>query len=122
MPTEESSCSKLFSWIADIQKAHHVRIIVFYHPFETLKSDGSVSFGDAKKIAAFRDAAIEHGVVFIDMSSPFEKMYYEEHHVPHGFITGKLGVGHLNACGQAAVAKELADVIIKLEENGQLVP
>ncbi len=122
LQTEETACSRLFFWLSSLQKEHHVRIVVFHHPFETLMRDGSISFGDTKKIAAFRDAAIEHGVVFIDMSYPFEKMYYEEHHVPHGFITGKLGVGHLNAYGQATVAKELADVIKKLEDRGNLVP
>ena len=122
MPSKESAYSKLFIYLADIQKEHHVRIIVFHHPFETLKRDGSIFLGDTKKIAAFSDAAIEHGVVFVDMSNQFEKMYYEEHHVPHGFITGKLGVGHLNAYGQATIAKELADVIMKLEREGNLMP
>ena len=38
----------------------------------------------------------------------------------HGFPTGKIGSGHLNKYGHAAVAEELYDVILELEEDGLL--
>ena len=47
-------------------------------------------------------------------------MYYNENHVPHGFPTGKLGSGHLNKYGHYAVADELYNEIIKLEEEGKI--
>ena len=74
------------------------------------------------KTLKFKKVSVEHGVTFIDMSNPFIQMYQEEHHVPHGFATGKLGVGHLNAFGQAVVAKELAKVIENIDKEVGLLP
>ena len=51
------------------------------------------------------------------MQSYFETMYYEEHKVPHGFITGKAAYGHMNADGHRAIADVLYDVINKMEEQ-----
>ena len=46
------------------------------------------------------------------MTKPFEKMYKTEHKLPHGFITGKISCGHINADGHRAVADELYKVIM----------
>ena len=122
LKVDDSGISKLFAWLSALQNEHHVRIIIFHHPFETLMKDGSVSFGDMEKTTAFGNMAKNHGIVFVDMGKAFERMFNEEHHVPHGFATGKLGVGHLNAYGQATVAKELAKIIDDLDSEGALVP
>lgn len=121
-PVDESACSRLFEWLSSLQNEHHVRIIIFHHPFEMLMRNGSVSFGDMEKTTAFGNMAKNHGIVFIDMGKAFERMFIEDHHVPHGFATGKLGVGHLNAYGQAMVANEMAKIIDKLDREGALVP
>ena len=54
------------------------------------------------------------------MTAKFEDMYYKEHHVAHGFCTGELATGHLNKYGHAAMADELYDEILKLEESGEI--
>lgn len=54
------------------------------------------------------------------MTNSFENMFYEDHHVPHGFVTGRIGSGHLNEYGHAAVADLLYDAILGLEEDGKI--
>ena len=51
------------------------------------------------------------------MTQDFENMYLVNHRLPHGFITGKIGEGHLNADGHAAIAKSLER---KIDSWGQL--
>ena len=108
---------KLFKYLADIQKKYKTNIIIFYHPSEILNQDGSITFEPEDGLEAFALAAEEYGIQFINMESDFENMYYEEYHVPHGFITGRLGAGHLNKFGHAAAADAVYDTIIKLEED-----
>ena len=49
------------------------------------------------------------------MTDDFEKMFYEENHVPHGFSTGQIGVGHINKYGHAVIAESLYRDINELE-------
>lgn len=49
------------------------------------------------------------------MTDDFEKMFYEENHVPHGFSTGQIGVGHINKYGHAVIAESLYRYINELE-------
>ena len=51
------------------------------------------------------------------MTSHFEKLYYEEHHVAHGFNTGRLAHGHLNSYGHSVVASVLYDEILNIMED-----
>lgn len=53
--------------------------------------------------------------MFLNMADRFEKMYTEEHHVPHGFITGEIGSGHINKYGHKAIAEGIHDTITGLE-------
>ena len=123
MTVDDSAYSRLFSWLESLEKENHIKLIIFYHPFEILKQDDTISFNNSEDtLNTFKKAASEHNVTVIDMTKSFERMFYEEHHVPHGFVTGKLGVGHLNAYGHSAVAKELVKVINGLDDKGVCLP
>ncbi len=102
-----------------MQKENDVQIVVFYHPTEILEKNGNIAFQHKETLDVFAKAAMENGVVFIDMAEPFKRMYNEEHHVPHGFSTGRLCTGHLNAYGHKAIAEELAPRLEKMLEDGK---
>lgn len=106
---------KMLSYLKGIQDSSGTKLIVMYHPFETLNKDGSISFNNTYT-STFADIAEEYDIEFVDMTSDFEKMYYEEHHVPHGFSTGEIGAGHLNKYGHQAIAERLYQTILKSEE------
>ena len=44
-------------------------------------------------------------------------MFYRDHHVAHGFCTGKLGAGHLNSYGHRASAEVLVRFIREKEKK-----
>lgn len=117
---DQNSYNKLFDYLASLEEKYGTEIIIFYHPTEKIKEDGTVEFKDSEFLTAFTNTAEQNGITFIDMTRSFENMFYEEHHVAHGFVTGKLGSGHLNAYGHAAVADSLFDAITGLEEDGKL--
>lgn len=107
----------MFDYLASIEEEYNTEIVIFYHPEEVLEDDGTISFKNNECSPVFASEASKKGIDFIDMQSYFEKMYYEEHKVPHGFITGKAAYGHMNADGHSAIADVLYDVIVKMEEQ-----
>ena len=118
VPQESPSaqaCGRLFAHLAALASKNGVKIVIVYHPREVFLPDGSITFLEKKWVAPFAAAAERNGIPFIDMSRVFEKMFSEEHHVPHGFANGKIGRGHLNRYGHRAVAKELEKVIAASE-------
>lgn len=117
---DEAAYEELFSYLKEIEDKYGTQIIIFYHPTEKLTEDGTVYFSRDRELTEFRLCSEEYGISFIDMTDHFEKMYYEEHLVAHGFCTGKLAEGHLNKYGHAAVADELYNEIIRLKEAGDL--
>lgn len=110
----------LFAYLEDLEKKYGTQIIIFYHPRETLLADGGIAFPADECLDAFDRYARKHGITFVDMTSGFEKMYYIDHHVAHGFCTGELATGHLNKYGHAAIADEVYAAIVRLEEAGEL--
>ena len=111
----------IFSYLENIEATYGTQIVIFYHPFETLQSDGGIDYGeDSPYLKAFTEQAEKHNITFADMTSSFENMYYTKHHVAHGFATGKLGIGHLNKYGHAEIAEELYKAILELEDGGLL--
>lgn len=110
----------LFSYLSNIEKEYNTKIVIFYHPTETLTAEGDIQFNTSAELDAFRSFANKYDISFIDLAERFTSMYYNENHVPHGFPTGKLGSGHLNKYGHYAVADELYNEIIKLEEEGKI--
>ena len=107
----------MFDYLASIEEKYNTEIVIFYHPEEVLEQDGTISFKKNECSPVFATEASKKGIDFIDMQSYFETMYYEEHKVPHGFITGKAAYGHMNADGHRAIADVLYDVINKMEEQ-----
>lgn len=114
---DETPFETLLSYLQKTENEYNTKIIVMYHPFETLHNDGSISFSDADYSKVFAQYAQKHDVGFVDMTEDFEVIYYNEHHVPHGFSTGELGVGHINKYGHAAIANRLYQYINELEEK-----
>lgn len=115
LKVEQESYDELFDYLASCEERYNTKIIIFYHPTETIMEDGTIKFKDSEFRTTFATTAEKYGITFVDMTDSFENMYYEEHHVAHGFATGELGTGHLNEYGHAAVADSLYDIIMKLE-------
>lgn len=117
---DSAAYEELFSYLKTLKEKYGTQIIIFYHPAEELMDDGSISFDDDGHLDMFRTCAGKYGITFVDMTDRFKEMYYKDNHVAHGFCTGLIGSGHLNKYGHEAVADELYDEIIKLEEAGEL--
>ena len=104
---DEKPYDEMLGYLQKLEKEYNTQIIVMFHPFETINADGSISFAQAEYAGIFSIVAQKYGIGFVDMTEDFEKMYYEEHHVPHGFSTGEIGAGHINKYGHAAIADRL---------------
>lgn len=103
----EKPYDEILGYLQKLEKEYDTQIIVMFHPFETINADGSISFAQAEYAEIFSKVAQKYGIGFVDMTEDFEKMYNEEHHVPHGFSTGEIGAGHINKYGHAAIADRL---------------
>lgn len=117
---DEAAYDELFKYLATLEERYGTEIVIFYHPTGDIKEDGTIEFKNDESLTVFNSKADENGICFVDLTSSFEEMYYESHHVAHGFITGELEKGHLNAYGHEAAAEKLYEAIIKLEEEGKL--
>lgn len=104
---DEKPYYEILSYLQKMEREHDTQIIVMFHPFETINADGTISFAQAEYAEIFSIVAQKYGIGFVDMTEDFEKMYYEEHHVPHGFSTGEIGAGHINKFGHAVIADSL---------------
>lgn len=114
---DEAAYDGLFTYLQGTMQETGTQLIIMYHPTGTLQQDGSVSFGENDPfLAMFASKCQEYGISFVDMTQPFTQMYEAEHKLPHGFITGEIGAGHINAYGHAKIAEELAKCIAELEE------
>ncbi len=111
-----SDYSEVFHYLNELQKEYGTKIIIVYHPTETFYPDGTVTFETTGDIGLFSKAAAQNDVSFIDLTESFDAMYRESRQVPHGFITGKIGAGHLNRYGHQAMADEVYRYITEYEE------
>lgn len=118
---DQDAYNKLFNYLMSLKEKYDKEILIFYHPIETIQEDGTIAFERDEFLSAFSLTAENHGIIFIDMTASFEKMYHATHHVAHGFSTGKIGTGHLNAYGHLAVAKSLYETIEALKIKGKHV-
>ena len=119
-PVEEQAYSKLFHYLSQQEKKYGTQIIVFYHPTGTLEPDGTIKFNSDEHLAAFHKYAEAEHIDFVDLTSDFEDMFYNEHHVAHGFTTGQVEFGHINSFGHAKAAEALSEKIEQLEEAGEI--
>ena len=106
-----------FTYIDDVMKDSSTQLIIVYHPSAVLQEDGSVIFIPDEGNALFSEKCQEHGIAFVDMTEPFAELFASDYKLPHGFITGAIGSGHLNADGHAAMAQELAECITELRQG-----
>ena len=104
---------RIFSYLVELEKKYNTRFIIFYHPSETLQEDGSVIFSQDRDLEIFKNKCKEYNIKFLDMTQPFYEMYRVEHKLPHGFITGEIGTGHINADGHYIISEELYKLITK---------
>ena len=102
---DELPYERLFDYLGKIEEDSGVQIVVAYHPFEIIDAEGDMYFLDEDIKKVFVKKAKEHGVDIVDLSDSFIDMYNKYHILPHGFITGKLGVGHINKYGHKAFAE-----------------
>lgn len=87
-------------------------LIIVFHPTTEIDENGElINATDSAALVAFQKACDNNGIVFVDMTPDFEKMYEEDHILAHGFINTAVGSGHLNKYGHKAVAERLAEVI-----------
>lgn len=112
---DEKPYEEMLGYLQKMEKEYDTRIIVMFHPFETINTDGTVGFSEADYAKVFSQYAEKYNIGFVDMTNDFERIYNEEHHVPHGFATGELGVGHLNKYGHAVIAERLYQYIRSME-------
>lgn len=113
----EEPYDQIFSYLRSIEEKFNTKLIIVFHPGYQIEKNGSISFSKLKYKDVFKKKAIENGLTFINLKDDFIKMYNESHHLPHGFITGKIGHGHLNKYGHAVLANAVYKAIIELEKE-----
>lgn len=119
LATEEIDFDALdtyFEYISGIAEKYETKVIIVYHPTETLTEDGELAFNENLESAAFAEKTSEWGIYYIDLAEAFREEYEVNHHVPHGFETRKLCKGHLNRYGHKVFAYSIADLITAIEE------
>ena len=107
----------LFAHLQALTEPLGVQVLIFYHPQVILSPDGQAQVFRDPNTDLFAEKCQSHGIGFLDMTEKFKTMYAQEHVVPHGFCTGRLGEGHLNANGHRAVAEEVFRWIQEKEGN-----
>lgn len=109
--------SMFLDTFSDCAKENDIKIIIFYHPSETLLDDGSIKYNtDEDYLKIFSDMCAEKNIIFVDMTPEFERLYYEKHIMAHGFSNTAVGVGHLNKFGHKIIAEKLYKVIKETED------
>lgn len=117
---DEKPYDALFQYLYNQEKEYGTQIIIFYHPKETFTKTGDIAFSSGDEIECFTKYAEKYEIDFVDMTKPFEQMYSNDHFVAHGFITGRVGEGHLNEHGHYIIAEELSKVIERMEREGAI--
>lgn len=97
---------------ADSVKNKGVKLIIFYHPDTMIDEAGNmINTTDSTALEAFQTTCDMNGIMFIDMTETFQRLYAKEHILAHGFSNTAIGEGHLNAAGHKAVSKKIASAI-----------
>jgi hypothetical protein len=132
--TEQTECEEQPGYLEDyiealngfLAKANEpvlengAKLIIFYHPNSMVDESGNYADDtDAEALELFRIVCERNGIIFVDMTENFKKLYEEEHQLPHGFVNTAVGTGHLNAYGHAVIAETLAQTIIEDKESGK---
>lgn len=111
----EEPYDTVMKFISEFESTYGTQIIIFYHPMEKIEKTGNVSFTIKESASVFENYCNLYNINFINMEQPFIQMYKDSHLLPHGFATGRIGEGHLNANGHNAIAKSICELIVLLE-------
>lgn len=88
------------------------KLIILYQPITQIDESGNmVDTTNKDALLAFSNACELNGIIFVDMTEPFEKLYNEQHQLAHGFVNTAVGTGHLNEYGHKVIADTLAEII-----------
>ena len=117
---DEKAYDELFQYLAKQEKEFGTQIIIFFHPKETLDDEKGITYNSGAAAETFAAYAQKYGIDFIDLAERFHEMYEKEHLAAHGFITGEIAAGHLNANGHRAAAEEVCKIIDRLEKEGTI--
>lgn len=102
--------------IASFSKNKKVVPIIFYHPSEKLLKNGDVYYDvNVEKLNIFKIVCDDLGIVFINMSTSFEKFYKSEYKLAHGFSNTHVGSGHLNNYGHRLIADKIKNTFVELD-------
>ena len=122
-PKDQETLSLLDSFLkkaADAASKHGVQPLIFYIPPTNISPGGGIDCQtDRNMLSDFSQACEHNGIVFVDMTHAFERLYTEQHVLPYGFINTRVGKGHLNRYGCRAVADELVRVLTDLDRQGE---
>ena len=109
-PTE--AYERLTARIQEVCGTHGVQPILIYHPNLHVNADGTVFTDyDPNALNELASACRVNGVLFVDMTEDFLRLYDAERVLPHGFCNTAVGAGHLNRRGHQAIAERLTEVI-----------
>ena len=88
------------------------KLVIFYQPRTRIDDVGNfINITDQESLEIFKSICFENGILFVDMTDPFTKLYDEERILAHGFSNTAIGEGHLNKAGHKVVAEALAKAI-----------
>ena len=88
------------------------RLIICYQPLYNINEDGELVFKESREcVEAFARHCEDSGIIFVDMTASFIKLYEQNHILAHGFINTAVGEGHLNKYCHKAIAEAVAAVI-----------
>lgn len=88
------------------------QLIIVYQPTVEIDCNGNIMRkSNTDALVSFKEVCENNDVIFLDMTYFFEKLYYDEHILTHGFINSAVGVGHLNKYGHRLIAERLVEII-----------
>lgn len=88
------------------------KLIIFFHPETYINGNGGFETRtDEKDLALFSEYCRRNGIIFIDETEAFKKLYIEKNVLAHGFVNTAVGYGHLNEDGHRVIAQSVARAI-----------
>ena len=120
-PSEEyvDCLNQLISGASQTVSDNNAKLIIFAHGIGDIDPNGDffVDERDRENISLISRVCEHNGVIFVDMTEPFQELYMEKHKLPHGFSNSAVGSGHLNKDGHAVIAETLLEIIEEQEEG-----
>ena len=105
----------IFARLRELKETYGTEILIFYYPSEDIREDGSLNYPQDPWLLVFQKKCRENGIGFLNVTENFYELYEQEHKLPHGFITGEIGAGHLNGDGLRTIADAICQWIREKE-------